>query len=190
VFLMIDHYDSFVYNLVRYIEELGQDVQVFRHDCSSLADLHALQPQGILLSPGPGKPQDAHLALAIVDACKGRIPILGVCLGHQVIGSAFGASVVQGKEPVHGKVSTVTHDGQGVFHGVKNPLRVTRYHSLVVDRDMLPACLQITCETTDGVIMGMRHKKYFVEGVQFHPEAELSECGHQIIRNFLDMTKR
>lgn len=190
MFLMIDNYDSFVYNLVRYLEELGENVLTYRNDQISLEDIAKIKPQGIIISPGPKKPKDAGLSLAIISAFKDKIPILGICLGHQAIGYAFGGSIIRGKEPVHGKVSVVTHDGQGVFIDVKQPLNVTRYHSLIVDRGNLPDCFKITCETKDGVIMGLRHKNYCIEGVQFHPEAELTECGHQILKNFINICKK
>ena len=186
---MIDNYDSFVYNLVRYLEELNEEVLVYRNDRITLKDIENMKLAGIIISPGPKEPKDAGLSLDIINTFKGRIPILGVCLGHQAIGYAFGASIVRGKEPVHGKISTVLHDNSGVFKGIKNPLEVTRYHSLVVDRDTLPDNLLITCETNDGVIMGLRHKEYPLEGIQFHPEAELTECGHEILMNYINICK-
>ncbi|MBP2629936.1 MAG: glutamine amidotransferase [Firmicutes bacterium] len=189
MFLMIDNYDSFVYNLVRYLEELGESVLTYRNDQISLEDIEKMNPQGIIISPGPKKPKDAGVSLAIISTFKGKIPMLGICLGHQAIGYEFGANIIRGKEPVHGKISEVTHDGQGVFIDIKSPLNVTRYHSLIVDRQTLPDCFKITCETKDGVIMGLRHKNYCIEGVQFHPEAELTECGHQILKNFINMCK-
>jgi para-aminobenzoate synthetase component 2 len=189
MFLMIDNYDSFVYNLVRYLEELGESVLIYRNDQISIEDIAKMKPQGIIISPGPKKPKDAGLSLEIISTFKDKIPILGICLGHQAIGYAFGANIIRGKEPVHGKISEVIHDGQGVFIDVKQPLNVTRYHSLIVDKQNLPNCFKITCETKDGVIMGLRHKNYCIEGVQFHPEAELTECGHQILKNFINMCK-
>lgn len=190
MFLMIDNYDSFVYNLVRYLEELGESVLTYRNDQISLEDIAKMRPQGIIISPGPKNPKDAGLSLAIISVFKDKIPILGICLGHQAIGYAFGGNIIRGKEPVHGKISVVTHDGQGVFIDVKQPLNVTRYHSLIVDKESLPDCFKITCETKDGVIMGLRHKNYCIEGVQFHPEAELTECGHQILKNFINICKK
>lgn len=186
MYLMIDNYDSFVYNLVRYIEELNEKVYVCRNDSITAENVELMNLKGIIISPGPKTPSEAGVSLEIIDTFKGRIPILGICLGHQAIGHAFGANIVKGKEPVHGKVSSVRHDGKGLFKGIKNMLNVTRYHSLVVDKKTLPDCLEVTCETSDGVVMGLRHKSYFIEGVQFHPEAELTECGHDILRNFIN----
>lgn len=188
--MMIDNYDSFVYNLVRYFEELNERMLVCRNDRITLKDIKNMRLSGIIISPGPKTPKDAGLSLDIVHEFKGNIPILGICLGHQVIGHAFGAEIVKAKEPVHGKVSEVLHDHRSIFAGIKNPLKVTRYHSLIVERETLPDCLQITCETKEGVIMGVRHKSYPVEGVQFHPEAELTECGHQILKNFIDLCEK
>ncbi|MGB7606339.1 MAG: aminodeoxychorismate/anthranilate synthase component II [Lutisporaceae bacterium] len=182
---MIDNYDSFVYNLVRYLEELEEEVIVYRNDRISIEEIKNMNPKGILISPGPKSPKDAGLSLDIINTFKGLIPILGICLGHQAIGHAFGANIIKGKEPVHGKLSEVRHDDRGIFTGIKNPLKVTRYHSLIVDKETLPACLQITCKTSDDIIMGLRHRDYLIEGVQFHPEAELTECGHAILSNFI-----
>lgn len=187
MFLMIDNYDSFVYNLVRYLEELGETVLVFRNDKITIEEINNINPKGIIISPGPKEPKDSGLSLEIIKIFKGRIPILGICLGHQAIGCAFGADIIKGQEPVHGKVSEIFHDGQGVFAGIKNPLKVTRYHSLVIQKKTLPDCLKITSETLDGVIMGIRHRHFCLEGVQFHPEAELTECGHNILRNFTNI---
>lgn len=189
MFLMIDNYDSFTYNLVRYFEELGEDVLVYRNNKITLDMLRSLNPTGIIISPGPKTPTEAGLSLEIIRTFKGKIPILGICLGHQAIGYAFGASVVRGAQPMHGKLSPVYHDGSGVFSGLKSPLTVTHYHSLVVDRSTLPSCLEVTCQTPDGVIMGLRHKDYLIEGIQFHPEAELTECGHAILANFISMCR-
>lgn len=187
MFLMIDNYDSFVYNLARYMEELGQDVLVYRNNRISIEQIVDMRPKGIIISPGPKAPKDSVILHNVISAFKGRIPMLGICLGHQAMGYAFGADIVKGSAPVHGKISEVWHDGKGVFNGVKNPLRVTRYHSLVVDRKTFPQCLEITCETGNGTIMGLRHKAYPIEGVQFHPEAHLSECGYMILKNFIDI---
>lgn len=184
--LMIDNYDSFVYNLVRYFEELGQQVEVFRNDAITPEQANRRGYKGLIISPGPGMPKQAGNSLDLIDFFKGRIPILGICLGHQAIGEAFGAVTVKGKEPVHGKISEIKHNGRGVFSGVSNPLRVTRYHSLVLQKENLPTCFEITGETSDGVIMGIRHKQYAVEGVQFHPEAELTQYGHAMLKNFID----
>lgn len=190
MFLMIDNYDSFVYNLVRYFHELGEDIIVRRNDKVTIEEIEKMNLDGIIISPGPKSPKEAGISREIIDRFKGRIPILGICLGHQTIGYAFGADIVRGKEPVHGKVSEVTHNNKGIFSKVKSPLKVTRYHSLIVDKSSLPSCLEITCETADGVIMGLRHKDYIIEGVQFHPEAELTECGHDILRNFINISRK
>lgn len=187
MFLMIDNYDSFVYNLVRYLEELGEIVAVYRNDAISIAHIQAMAPQGIILSPGPKAPKDAGICQAIVHTFQGKIPILGVCLGHQTIGYSFGARIVKGPEPVHGKVSTIRHDGKGLFKGLPLTFGVTRYHSLVIEKSTLPPCFEITCETDDHVIMGIRHKKYCLEGVQFHPEAERTEYGHALLQNFITL---
>ncbi|MEL4106616.1 aminodeoxychorismate/anthranilate synthase component II [Oscillospiraceae bacterium WX1] len=189
MFLMIDNYDSFTYNLVRYLEELDEEVRVARNDKITLSEIKRLQPLGIIISPGPKTPKDAGLSLDIIRTFKGRIPILGICLGHQAIGYAFGARVVRADKPMHGKISVVEHDGAGVYAGIKNPLRVTRYHSLVVDSETVPDCLKVTCRTSDDVIMGLRHLDYLIEGIQFHPEAEMTECGHAIIKNFIEQCR-
>ena len=183
--LVIDNYDSFTYNLVQYLKEIEKDIRVFRNDKISMEQVLALQPEMILISPGPSTPDNAGISLEIVIKLQGKIPILGICLGHQTIAQAFGAKIIKAKQPVHGKVHAINHIGQGVFANVKNPLNVTRYHSLIVDKNTLPQELEVTAETRDGEIMGIRHKVYLIEGVQFHPEAILSECGHQIISNFL-----
>jgi para-aminobenzoate synthetase component II len=185
MFLMIDNYDSFVYNLVRYFEELDQSIRVVRNDSITLSEIEDMKVEGIIISPGPKDPRNAGVCLDIVEHFKGRIPILGVCLGHQIIGHCFGGEVIRGSEPVHGKLSEVFHNNKGVFKGLRSPLKVTRYHSLVVARESLPSCLEITCETSDGIIMGLRHKEFDVEGVQFHPEAELTDSGHELLNNFI-----
>ncbi|SUY47639.1 para-aminobenzoate synthase component II [Clostridium putrefaciens] len=190
MFLIMDNYDSFVYNLVRYLEELKEDVKVYKNDKLTLEDVEKMQPQGIIISPGPKSPEQSGVCVDIIKRFSGKIPILGICLGHQSIGYAFGANIIKGKEPIHGKVFEVHHKNIGIFKEIKNPVRVTRYHSLVIEKETLPQCLIITCETTDGVIMGVRHKEYLVEGVQFHPEAELTECGHKMLKNFLEEAKR
>lgn len=184
--LIIDNYDSFVYNLARYIEELGKEAVVIRNDKLTILQIEKMAPEGIIISPGPKDPKDTGICRQVIDFFKGKIPVLGICLGHQTIGYVFGASIIHGKEPVHGKLSFINHDNEGIFRGIKNPLKVTRYHSLVIDKDNLPECLQITCTTEDGVVMGVRHKEYLIEGVQFHPEAELTECGHEMLGNFLN----
>lgn len=190
MFLIIDNYDSFVYNLVRYLEELKEDVKVYKNDKLTLEDVEKMQPQGIIISPGPKSPEQSGICVDIIKKFSGKIPILGICLGHQSIGYAFGANIIKGKEPIHGKIFKVCHKDIGVFKQIKNPVRVTRYHSLVIEKETLPECLIITCETNDGVIMGVRHKEYLVEGVQFHPEAELTECGHEMLKNFLEEARR
>ncbi len=184
--LMIDNYDSFVYNLVRYFEELGQQVEVFRNDAITPEQAGERGYKGLIISPGPRTPKQAGNSLALINYFKGKIPVLGICLGHQAIGEAFGAATVKGQVPVHGKISEISHDGTGLFAGIATPLMVTRYHSLVLQKEGLPDCLEITSETGDGVIMGIRHKHYAVEGVQFHPEAELTQYGHAMLKNFID----
>ncbi|MBC7960056.1 MAG: aminodeoxychorismate/anthranilate synthase component II [Vallitaleaceae bacterium] len=187
MFLMIDHYDSFVYNLVRYFKELGQDICIYKHDALSIEDIRQLGPRGIILSPGPKSPKEAVLAHAIVQNFTGVIPILGICLGHQVIAHALGGRISLGNSPMHGKVTKIDHDGKGLFRGVPQSIDVTRYHSLIVEKETLPECLKITCQTQDGVIMGLRHKEHLLESVQFHPEAALTQNGHDMIENFIQM---
>ena len=186
MFLMIDNYDSFVYNLVRYFEELGEEILVYRNDKISFVDIEKIKPEGIIISPGPKSPEYAGICMEIVENFKGRIPILGICLGHQIIGKVFGAKIIKGNEPVHGKVFEIKHSGKYVFKNIVSPMKVTRYHSLIIERESLPEVLEITSETEDGVIMGIRHKHYHIEGVQFHPEAELTEYGHEILKNFIN----
>ncbi|NLC23566.1 MAG: aminodeoxychorismate/anthranilate synthase component II [Oxalobacter sp.] len=183
--LMIDNYDSFTYNLVQYFGELGEDVQVYRNDAITLDDIVQLNPHRICISPGPGAPDGAGISLDVLRQFSGTIPILGVCLGHQAIGAAFGGNVIHARQVMHGKVSPITHTNTGVFHGLPNPLTITRYHSLAIERETLPECLEITAWTEDGEIMGVRHKMLPVQGVQFHPESILSEQGHALLRNFL-----
>jgi anthranilate synthase component 2 len=183
--LMIDNYDSFTYNIVQYFGELGQDVKVFRNDAITLAEIARLQPQYLVISPGPCAPAQAGISLAAIREFAGKIPLLGVCLGHQAIGEAFGGRIVHAKKLMHGKVSPVHHTDQGVFRGLPNPLTCTRYHSLAIERESLPDCLEITAWTDDGEIMGVRHKTLAVEGVQFHPESILTERGHDLLDNFL-----
>src|SRR5688572_1217612 len=183
--LMIDNYDSFTFNLVQYFGELGAQVKVFRNDELDVAKVEALAPSHIVLSPGPCTPNQAGITLETIERLVGRIPILGVCLGHQAIGQAFGGKVVRARQVMHGKVSRIGHDGQGVFKSLPQEFVATRYHSLVVERDSLPACLEISAESEDGEIMGLRHRSLAVEGVQFHPEALLTEHGHQLLENFL-----
>ena len=183
--LMIDNYDSFTFNLVQYLAELGEEVRVFRNDELTVEGIEQLAPSHVVLSPGPCTPNEAGVTLATVERLAGRIPILGVCLGHQAIGQAFGGKVVRAKQVMHGKVSKVHHDQHGVFRKIPNDFVATRYHSLVVERASLPDCLEISAESEDGEIMGLRHRKLAVEGVQFHPEALLTEHGHQLLQNFL-----
>ena len=183
--LMIDNYDSFTFNLVQYFGELGAEVKVVRNDELSVAEVEALRPSHVVLSPGPCTPNEAGITLRTIERLAGRVPILGVCLGHQAIGQAFGGKVVRAKQVMHGKVSRIRHDGRGVFAHLQNDFVATRYHSLVVERGTLPACLEVSAESEDGEIMGLRHKGAPVEGVQFHPEALLTEHGHQLLKNFI-----
>ena len=184
--LMIDNYDSFTFNLVQYFGELGVEVKVARNDAITLAEVARLKPARIVISPGPGTPNDAGISLGAIGRFAGEIPILGVCLGHQAIGQAFGGKVVRAQRVMHGKVSSVRHDGRGVFAGLPESLAVTRYHSLAVERASLPACLEVSAQSEDGEIMGLRHRELRVEGVQFHPEALLTEHGHAMLKNFMD----
>jgi anthranilate synthase/aminodeoxychorismate synthase-like glutamine amidotransferase len=186
--LVIDNYDSFTYNLVQYLGELGAEVQVVRNDAVGVEEVLRLAPDRLVLSPGPCTPNEAGICVPLIRAVAGKIPLLGVCLGHQAIGAAFGGEIVRALRPMHGKTSLVRHTGQGVFHGLPNPLRVIRYHSLVIRHDSLPAELEITAETDEGEIMGVRHKQYPIEGVQFHPESILSEAGLELLNNFLKGT--
>lgn len=182
--LLIDNYDSFVYNLAQYLGACGADPVVLRNR-ATLADLDAVSADALVVSPGPGRPEDAGCSVAAIRHCAGRIPVLGVCLGHQAIGIAYGGSVVRAGRVMHGKLSDVHHRCQGVFAGLPSPLAATRYHSLVIAREDLPACLEVTAETADGVIMGVRHRSLAVEGVQFHPESALTSSGMDMVRNFL-----
>jgi anthranilate synthase component II len=183
--LMIDNYDSFTYNLVQYFGELGEVVHTFRNDEITLNEIAALAPTRLCLSPGPSHPHNAGITLAALQRFSDTLPILGVCLGHQAIGAAFGGRVVRAQTIMHGKTSQIEHDGRGIFHGLPPRFTVTRYHSLVLERATLPDCLEISATTSDGEIMGVRHKHYPVEGVQFHPESILSEHGHALLKNFL-----
>lgn len=185
--LLIDNYDSFTYNLVHFLGDLGVETEVRRNDKLSVRDALALKPQGIIISPGPCDPDQAGICLDLIKSAAGTLPIFGVCLGHQAIGQAFGGTVVRAPVPMHGKISPVHHTGRGVFHGLPSPLEVTRYHSLTVDPDSLPDCLEVTAKTADGVIMGLQHKELQVHGVQFHPESIASQHGHDILRNFLEL---
>ena len=185
MYLMIDNYDSFVYNLRAYFQEIGREILVKRCDELSLEDIEDLQPEGIILSPGPKRPQDAFLCVEALKRFQGKIPVLGVCLGHQAMAQAFGGKVVRAAKVMHGKTSPITHNGVGVFKGLANPLTVTRYHSLVVEPDSLPECFEVTAWSETREIMGIRHRQWDLEGVQFHPESILSEQGHQLLANFL-----
>jgi len=186
--LMIDNYDSFTYNLVQYLGELGADVRVYRNDALTLGEVAAWKPDAIVISPGPCTPSEAGICVPLIQRFAGEIPILGVCLGHQAIGQAFGGRIVRAGRVMHGKLSQVTHRGEGVFEGLASPLTATRYHSLVIERTTLPRCLDVTAESEDGEIMGVRHRELAVEGVQFHPEAILTERGHELLANFLKRT--
>ena len=188
--LMIDNYDSFTYNLVQYFGELGEDVRVFRNDQITLDAVAALAPAYIVISPGPCTPNEAGISVPLIKRYAGDVPILGVCLGHQSIGQAFGGRIVHAKSVMHGKTSAIRHEGEGVFAGLANPLTATRYHSLVIERASLPECLQVTAWSDDGEIMGVRHRDLAVEGVQFHPESILTEHGHQLLQNFLNDSKK
>jgi anthranilate synthase/aminodeoxychorismate synthase-like glutamine amidotransferase len=183
--LVLDNYDSFVYNLVQYLGELGAEPLVHRSDALDLAAVDALDPDAVLISPGPGRPGDAGISNEVIRALGGRVPILGVCLGHQCIGEVYGGQVVRAERVMHGKTSPIRHRGSGVFAGLPEPLEATRYHSLVVSREGLPDVLEVTAETDDGVIMGLRHRELDVEGVQFHPESVLTVAGHDLLRTFL-----
>jgi len=184
--LMIDNFDSFTYNLVQYLGELGAEVRVFRNNALSLDDIERMRPERIVLSPGPCTPNEAGISLAAIGRFAGAIPILGVCLGHQAIGQAFGGKVVKAQRVMHGKVSRVRHDGKGVFAGLPDGFTATRYHSLAVERASLPACLEVSAQSEEGEIMGLRHRELPVEGVQFHPEALLTEHGHAMLKNFME----
>jgi len=187
--LVIDNYDSFTYNLVQYLGELGEAPQVFRNDAITVNEIAALAPEAVVISPGPCTPAEAGVSTPMITALVGRVPILGVCLGHQCIGAALGAPVIRGRAPVHGKTSRVHHDGRTIFKGLPSPLVGTRYHSLVIDEAGLPECLEVSARTEDGVIMGVRHRDALVEGVQFHPESVLTEHGHALLKNFLALAR-
>jgi anthranilate synthase/aminodeoxychorismate synthase-like glutamine amidotransferase len=184
--LVIDNYDSFTYNLVQYLGELGEEILVRRNDQIELAEVESLRPSRVVISPGPGTPGDAGISLQLIRHFAGRIPILGVCLGHQAIGEAFGGRVVRAKKVMHGKASAITHDGKSIFAGLDNSFKAGRYHSLIVQRETLPDCLEVSAETSDGVIMGLRHREHRVEGVQFHPESILTPLGKRMLKNFLE----
>ena len=188
--LMIDNYDSFTYNLVQYLGELGADVRVARNDAITLDEIETLAPSGIVISPGPCTPNEAGISVALIRRFAGEVPILGVCLGHQAIGQAFGGRIVRSERVMHGKLSPITHDGEGVFAGLPSPFHATRYHSLAIDRARLPPMLAVTATADDGEIMGVRHREFAVEGVQFHPEAILTEHGKRLLGNFLRARER
>lgn len=193
--LMIDNYDSFTYNIVQYLGELGADVAVHRNDAISLQEIEDLAPEQIVISPGPCTPNEAGISMEVIRAFAGRVPLLGICLGHQSIGQVYGGDIVRAGRVMHGKISPIEHSGVGVFRGLEQPFNATRYHSLVIDKNTLPDCLEVTAWALDDAgereeIMGVRHKELLVEGVQFHPESILSEQGHQLLKNFLDASRR
>jgi anthranilate synthase component 2 len=185
--VLVDNYDSFTFNLVHYLGELGAEVAVHRNDKVAVRDVLASKPEAIVLSPGPCTPNEAGICLDLIEQACATVPILGVCLGHQAVGQAFGGKVARAPAPMHGKLSEVHHQGQGVFHGINGPFKATRYHSLVVERDSLPATLAVTAETDDRLVMGLAHKSLPVHGVQFHPESIASEHGHRLLKNFLEL---
>lgn len=185
--LMIDNYDSFTYNLVQYLGVLGADVEVRRNDQTSIEEVQSMTPERLVISPGPGVPQSAGIIVSLIQHFHEKLPILGVCLGHQAVGVAFGGRIVRAAHLMHGKVSEIYHDGRGVFHGVPDPFVATRYHSLAVEEKSLPSCLEISAKTEDGEIMGLRHRDYPVHGIQFHPESILTEEGMNILQNFLEL---
>ncbi|MBN2104715.1 aminodeoxychorismate/anthranilate synthase component II [bacterium] len=182
---VLDNYDSFVYNLVQYLGVLGQELMVCRNDVISVESVGSMNPSAILVSPGPCTPKEAGISMDLIRKYAGRIPIMGVCLGHQSIGEVFGGQIIRAPRVMHGKVSSIRHDGKSIFQGIENPFDATRYHSLIIDRDSLPDCLEVTAQDDNGVIMGVRHRSFLVEGVQFHPESVLTKVGMQILRNFL-----
>jgi anthranilate synthase/aminodeoxychorismate synthase-like glutamine amidotransferase len=185
--LLLDNYDSFTYNLAQYLGELGCDVEVHRNDKISVQDIARRKPESIVISPGPCTPQDAGICIELIQCLAGKFPILGVCLGHQAIGAAFGGKVVRAPKIFHGKTSCIKHDGKNIFRKLPNPLTATRYHSLIVERKSLPRELAITAETDDGIVMGLRHRRHKLEGVQFHPESVLTQAGKQLLQNFLSL---
>jgi anthranilate synthase component 2 len=183
--VLIDNYDSFTYNLYQYLCELGADVQVARNDALTVADIRTMQPDAIVISPGPGTPQDAGISIEVVRSLGPSTPILGVCLGHQAVGAAYGAEIVRAPAVLHGKTSAISHDGSGIFAGLPNPFTATRYHSLIVDEASLPPVLEVTARSEDGTIMGLRHREFDVYGVQFHPESILTQAGHRMLATFI-----
>ncbi len=187
--LMIDNYDSFTYNLVQYFGEMGASLKVIRNDKISLREIAGMKPDGIVISPGPGFPKDAGISNSVIKEFAGKIPLLGVCLGHQCIGEVFGGRVIKATRPMHGKTSKIHHDGKGIFRGLPNPFEAIRYHSLVVERKSLPECLEITAQTKEKEIMGLKHGKYPVWGVQFHPESILTSGGKKMLKNFMELSR-
>lgn len=183
--LIIDNYDSFTYNLYQYFEEMGEHCEVIRNDQITLEEIEKLNPKAIVISPGPGNPDSSGISLKVVEYFFDKKPILGICLGHQIIGQVFGGKVIRAKKPIHGKLSKIFHTQKGVYQNMITPINVVRYHSLIVEKNTLPECLEITSETADGVIMGVKHKKYPVEGIQFHPESVMTEYGKQMLKNFV-----
>ena len=184
--LMMDNYDSFTYNLVQYLRMLGAEVKVFRNDEITVEEAGAMRPEGIVISPGPCRPETAGISVALIEAYSGQIPILGVCLGHQAIGVAFGGKVISAKHLMHGKTSTITADGKSLYRGIPSPFQAMRYHSLAISREHLPECLEVTAEAEDGEIMGVRHRDHLTEGIQFHPESIMTPVGKRLLRNFLN----
>ena len=189
MFVLIDNYDSFTYNLFHNLGELGADIDVHRNDQITVDDILAMAPEGVIMSPGPCTPDDAGICLELVERCTGELPLMGVCLGHQSIGQALGGKVIRAPYLMHGKVSKIVHEGRGLFAGLPNEFDATRYHSLIVEADSLPDCLEVTARTEDGLIMGMSHKDHEVHGVQFHPESIASQCGKDLLRNFIDRAR-
>jgi anthranilate synthase/aminodeoxychorismate synthase-like glutamine amidotransferase len=185
--LVIDNYDSFTFNLVQYLGEMGQELKVFRNDAITLETIETLAPRRIVISPGPGRPEDSGIIIQAIQRFSGKMPILGVCLGHQAIGAAFGGDVVSAPSIMHGKTSDIFHDGRTIFSGLPSPFRATRYHSLVISPETLPDCLEVSARTQDGVIMGLRHREWLVEGVQFHPESILTDVGMKLLSNFVNL---
>jgi len=188
--LMIDNYDSFTYNLVQYLRELGTTVEVHRNDAVSVEEVFQMAPTGVVISPGPGRPENAGITLPLISRISGKVPLLGVCLGHQAIAMAFGGEMISAKRLMHGKTSDITSDSQGVFAGIRGPFKGMRYHSLSVARNTLPSCLKVTAESEDGEIMGIRHEEHPTEGIQFHPESIMTAKGKRILRNFLKITQK
>jgi anthranilate synthase/aminodeoxychorismate synthase-like glutamine amidotransferase len=186
--LLLDNYDSFTYNLYQYLSELGADVRVVRNDQATASEIESMSPERIVISPGPGTPKEAGISVELIERLAGKLPILGVCLGHQCIGEAFGATVAGAGEIMHGKSSTIEHDGKGVFRGLPNPIEAIRYHSLAIQPDSVPESLEVSAWSDSGVIMGVRHREYAIEGVQFHPESILTADGKAILKNFLEMS--